>query len=306
MIDKIKALMEQAARLEAEGATARSAGDEAAAEASFRAGLGLATDAKKKAARDSAHSDRLEILRIGARLALHCGEAAQARELIEEARAISPSFLDADDWSQLRDIALWPDSWLIAAIRQEPPDVGALDALVERHWKKLFGRCQLLASNQGNAADMAQEAWRRILRSRRNLKPGGNFGAYITTIATNLWRDTMRVGQRAGAMAQHRLASLDETLSGESDDNGTLIDIVADPKSLQEPERRQLALDLDHALGQLPPLLRDVLVARFLTGESCAEIGRRYGRTEQTISGWVRTAVQQMKLHLGDPNPTGS
>jgi DNA-directed RNA polymerase specialized sigma24 family protein len=44
--------------------------------------------------------------------------------------------------------------------------------------------------------------------------------------------------------------------------------------------------------------LRDVLVARFLTGESCAEIGERHGRTEQTVSGWVREALRQMKLQL--------
>jgi DNA-directed RNA polymerase specialized sigma24 family protein len=61
-------------------------------------------------------------------------------------------------------------------------------------------------------------------------------------------------------------------------------------------------LDIDDALGRLTPLLREVLVARFIAGESCAEIGRRHGRTEQTVSGWVREAVREMKLHLEDQN----
>jgi transposase len=41
-----------------------------------------------------------------------------------------------------------------------------------------------------------------------------------------------------------------------------------------------------------------VLVSRYITGESCAEIGQRYKRTEQTVSGWVRSAIYQMKPYF--------
>ena len=72
--------------------------------------------------------------------------------------------------------------------------------------------------------------------------------------------------------------------------------------ALRAQEQTILALDIDRALERLTPRLRDVLVARFLTGESCAEIGRRYGRTEQTISSWVREAIREMKLQLEEPD----
>ena len=36
------------------------------------------------------------------------------------------------------------------------------------------------------ALDLAQEAWRRVLRTRHSLKPGGNFPGYLCTIATNI------------------------------------------------------------------------------------------------------------------------
>ena len=78
-----------------------------------------------------------------------------------------------------------------------------------------------------------------------------------------------------------------------------LADAIPDPGSLRSEERDSLKQDIDHALGRLAPRLREVLVARFLVGESCAEIGRRHGRTEQTISAWVREALQEMKLYLG-------
>jgi DNA-directed RNA polymerase specialized sigma24 family protein len=47
----------------------------------------------------------------------------------------------------------------------------------------------------------------------------------------------------------------------------------------------------------LSPRSREVLVAHFLSGESCADIGRRHRRTEQTISSWVRQALQEMRQH---------
>ena len=220
----------------------------------------------------------------------------------QEVFAADPSITGSDGWNELRDDNAWPDAWLIAAVRREPPDVAALDALVERHWKTLFGRCLMLTLSQTNAADLAQEAWRRVLRTRHRLKPGGRFAAYLITIATNIWRDSMRSARRAGPMAEQRLASLNDTISSDEDATVTLMDVLPDLQASQQHERRALALEIDQALGQLTPLLREVLTARFLTGESCAEIGRRYGRTEQTISGWVRAAIQQMRLKLEEPN----
>ena len=118
------------------------------------------------------------------------------------------------------------------------------------------------------------------------------------TVATNIWRDTNRSARRAGPLANDRMASLDAALPGDEGDTIALADVVPDLNALQTEERALLKMDIDRSLQQLTPLLRDVLVARFLTGESCAEIGERYGRTEQTVSGWVREALRQMKLLL--------
>jgi len=186
-------------------------------------------------------------------------------------------------------------------VRTDPPDEAALDVLVDRYWEPLFGRCQMLTLNHEKARDLAQEAWYRVLRARHSLKPGGNFPAYLTTIATNLWRDWYRSAKRAGPMADYRLASLDEVIS--SDDGTSIVfgDAIADLSALSSHDEMLLSVDIDDALKQLTPLLRDVLVARFLTGESCAEIGRRHGRTEQTISAWVRQAIRLMQEHFQKP-----
>ena len=288
--------LEQVVRLESVAAKARGQGEESKAETGFREAYGLAARAAK--ASGISDSNRLENLQLATRLALRCGEAAEARQWIAEALTTNESLNKEEPWTQLCDIRQWPDEWLLAAIRRDPPDEAALDALVDRHWNTLFGRCLMLTLNRSNAADLAQNTWCRVLRSRQRLNPGGRFAAYLTTIATNLWRDSMRSAARAGAMAENRLISLNGGLPGDEESTLTLLDTLPDLPASHEQSRRELAMDIDQALAKLTPLLREVLVARFITGESCAEIGRRHGRTEQTISGWIRAAAGQMKLHM--------
>lgn len=204
------------------------------------------------------------------------------------------------DRAKSGDVTDWPDAWLVAAARREPPDVQALDALVHRYWKLLFGRCQLLTLDRDMASDLAQETWVRVLRARTTLDPDRSFPVYLVTIATNLWRDRLRAERRAGALADRQVASLDAPPPGESADGFLLSDVVRDSNALPVDEQVLRALDVDRALARLTPRARDVLTARYLDGESAAEIGRRYGRTEQTISAWVREASQAMRLYLGE------
>lgn len=192
----------------------------------------------------------------------------------------------------------WTDAQLIAAVRRDPPDDAALQALVDRYWKMLYSRCLMLVQNADAAADLAQDTWLRLLKARRSLRPDGNLPAYLTTIATNVWRDQSRAARRAGPMAESRLASLDRSDAADPDAGLRLADVLPDPATLDGDEQLQLQIDIDHALGRLRPHLRDVLVARYLGGESSAEIGVRYDRTEQSISGWIRQALREMERHL--------
>jgi RNA polymerase sigma-70 factor (ECF subfamily) len=201
------------------------------------------------------------------------------------------------------DVADRPDAWLVAAVRRDPPDETALEALAERYWRPLFGRCRLLTMNPEKASDLAQEAWCRVLRARRRLDPEGNFPAYLMTTAMNIWRDWHRSARRAGPMADHRLASLDAAPPGADREGVSFAQVVPDLSTLDADEENALKLDIDEALGRLSPRSREVLVARFLAGESCADIGRRHGRTEQTISSWVRQALDEMRGHLGGQKP---
>jgi RNA polymerase sigma factor (sigma-70 family) len=110
-------------------------------------------------------------------------------------------------------------------------------------------------------------------------------------------------------LADSRLASLDAADAGDGE-SIALVDVVPDASTLSMDEKVLLKMDVDNALQRLNPRFRDVLVSRFVAGESAAEIGHRYDRTEQTISNWIREAVREMRIYLGEssnpPVPAGT
>jgi RNA polymerase sigma-70 factor (ECF subfamily) len=199
-------------------------------------------------------------------------------------------------------VASWSDSQLILAVRCEPPNEVALDVLIDRYWNSVFGRCQMLTANREKALDLAQATWYRMLRARHTLKPDGNLLAYLTKISTNLFRDSYRSARRAGPLADFQLTSLDGACTNDENEEMSLESILPDLNALRAGEHARLKMDIDAALERLTPQLREILVARFIQGESCAEIGLRHGRTEQTVSGWVREALRQMKIQLEEPH----
>jgi RNA polymerase sigma factor (sigma-70 family) len=201
-------------------------------------------------------------------------------------------------------VASWSDAQLICSVQSDPPDEEALNVLVGRYWDSVFARCQMLALNRERAFDLAQETWCRLLRNRSALKPDGNLPAYLATIATNIFRDSYRAARRAGPLGEHQLVSLESPVVHEQE-AVYLVNVLPDMKSLGAERLTQLKLDIDAALCRLGPLLREVLVARYIDGESCAEIGLRYGRTEQTVSGWIRGALRQMKDYMEESESPG-
>lgn len=191
------------------------------------------------------------------------------------------------------------DATLLDLVRRDPVDIGAFDELIDRYWRRLFARCQLLTQDAELAADLAQETWCRVLRARHDLKPDGNFPGYLRTIATNLWRDWNRASRRRRGMSPADGPSIDSTIQLGDGDSGEFVDMLADPHTLNAEEQAQLAIDVDRALAALSPRVREVIVARFIDGESAAQIGKRHGRTEQTITTWLRQGKAELCVPLG-------
>lgn len=296
--------LRQACELVTAAEVARAEGDEEAARRGFLAALGGLRGLIETSFSETSPSAPVEVFLLGVRCALECGEVGEARRIM--GLSDRELLLSLDGMAiEVRNIEAWPDAWLVACIRLSTPDERSLDVLARRHWPSLYGRCHLLTAQRETAADLAQEAWCRVLRRRHTLKPGGNFPAFLHRIATNLWRDRLRANERAGMLAENRLCALDATVDHEEGEGRALIDLLPDAAAVDGEAARRIHEELGVALARLDPLLRDVLVARYLEGESCAEIGRRFRRTEQTISGWIRRALHEIRTYLRHPDLEG-
>ena len=164
--------------------------------------------------------------------------------------------------------AACPDSRLFAAARCDPPNLQALDELIDRHWKGLFAQCQMLTVNANGASDLAQAALRRVLKARQS-HPPADFRAHLIRTATEIWRDQARSLPVSPALAtrlQPSFGAPQFVIDGE-DALFTGAE-VADVNDLSGDDRARLRREIDSALEKLTLRDRDALLSRHLNGQS--------------------------------------
>ena len=187
------------------------------------------------------------------------------------------------------------DAMLVEAIRSEPMDVVALDRLVRRHGAEFLQRCRRLTGNREAAHDLMQETWCRVLAARHRLDPDRGVAGYLMLTAKNLWRDWNRTARRGHGGSVRREQSLDASWSATEESGCVLAEVLPDPQTLDREEHIHRGMDLARGLAALPPRLREVMIARFHRGETAAHIARRYGRTQQTVTSWLRQGIRELR-----------
>lgn len=170
-----------------------------------------------------------------------------------------------------------------------------IDGLVRRHGAELLQRCRGLTRNREAAHDLMQETWCRVLAARRRLDPDRAVAGYLVTTAKNLWRDWNRTARRGHGMSVRREQSLDATWSATEESGGALAEVLPDPQTLDREDHIHRGMDLARGIAALPPQLREVIIARFHRGETAAHIARRYGRTQQTVTSWLRQGIRELR-----------
>ncbi len=72
----------------------------------------------------------------------------------------------------------------------------ALNALMDRWRKPILGYLYRTTGDYETAADLAQEVFVRVYRSRKKYRPSGSATSYLFTIAANLARNHFRWSKR--------------------------------------------------------------------------------------------------------------
>ncbi len=153
---------------------------------------------------------------------------------------------------------------------------------------QLVRLCARLAGDITVAEDLAQETLIEAWRHEARLHDPAGRGAWLAAIARNVCRRWLRrQGRERARVARPAPAQ-------ERDQRPVLEELAGADTLEADLERAELALLLDRALALLPPVSRQILVARYLEETPQAEVAARLGLS----AGAVAVRLHRGKLAL--------
>ncbi len=165
----------------------------------------------------------------------------------------------------------------------------AFEALYTRHKGALYRFVLRSTKTAGEAEELAQEIWMRVIGARASYEPRAKFTTWLFSIAHNRLVDHWRARGLA-------LVSLDDA------DGDDPPEPAAGPEA--EPQRAleaaQLARRLADAIAALPLAQREAFLLHQEGGLTAAEIARATGSNEEAAKSRVRYAMRKLREAIGD------
>lgn len=152
-----------------------------------------------------------------------------------------------------------PDEDRSLVARANDGDRRALDTLLRTHYDRIYAVCRRITGSDADAADAAQEALIKIVRSLPGFDGRSAFSTWAYRIATNTSLDELRRRRRR------------PTVVDRVDDDGRDLELV-DPDAGPRVEAVVDRMAIDAALAQVPETFRVPLVLRDVGDLDYAEI----------------------------------
>ncbi|HKW89305.1 MAG TPA: sigma-70 family RNA polymerase sigma factor [Candidatus Acidoferrales bacterium] len=175
-----------------------------------------------------------------------------------------------------------PDAQLVQrCIRGEAP---AWEELVQRHARRVYNICYRFTGNSAEAEDLSQDVFLRIYRTLASYKTAyGGFPTWLTSVTRNLLVDHYRRSRR-----DRMTDALEDVLPKVEEKHSPV----------RTPDRAALAQELSEqvqsALSQLSPELREAVILRDLQG-------LEYGEIREVLSvpeGTVKSRINRGRIEL--------
>jgi len=166
----------------------------------------------------------------------------------------------------------------------------ALNDLMERHAAPVFHfLCRMLA-NEEDAADVAQETFVRVYRSRASFRATEKFSTWLYTIAANLARNHFRWRSR------HPTVSIEsESGSGAASLAGVASRELPPDRQAQAAER---AGQVREAVRSLPPEMREAIVLCEWEDRTVAEAAAILGTSPKSVESRLYRARRLLRNRL--------
>jgi RNA polymerase sigma-70 factor (ECF subfamily) len=171
------------------------------------------------------------------------------------------------------------DGSIVEAARRG--DRAAFDALVRTEVDRVYRLALAITGDEADASDATQDAFVAAWRSIRDLRDPAAFDAWLTRLAVNACRMTLR-SRRRRLVREIAVADVDAAASRVAV-GGTL---------------REDALDLHAALGRLQADQRAILVLHHLEGRGLAELAAILGVPEGTVKSRLHAARLALQVRL--------
>lgn len=180
------------------------------------------------------------------------------------------------------------DHELVDRARRDDQDGFRL--IVEKYQRRMIGLVWGLVGDDGDAEDVAQEAFLRAFRSLRTFRGESSFRSWLFQIALNTARTHRQTHQRR----------LEDAVGGTTE-----LDLTADPRRADD---RLIARDgLRRAMATLPAELREAVVLRDVNGLDYREIAAVLAVPIGTVESRIFRGRARLRLALGpQPVPEGA
>ncbi|WP_059053152.1 RNA polymerase sigma factor [Paenibacillus senegalimassiliensis] len=168
-----------------------------------------------------------------------------------------------------------------------------VEQLVRDYGTRLYTFCRRLAFTSGDADDLYQQTYLRILDMKGTLDLSHNPAGFLMSIATRIWSDERRKFAR-----RQRIAPLNY--------NHAQVNEVPDKRSTEKMvEQQQTQIELREAVQQLSDALRVPVLLYYMADMSVQDISDVLRIPQGTVKSRLHQGRQKLKLRLEESGYDG-
>jgi len=174
-------------------------------------------------------------------------------------------------------------------------DNSAMDVLINRYHRKVFGYIRHLVRKQELAEDLTQEVFIKAINSlrRKEYHDYGYFSAWLMRIAHNLVIDHIRKAEKLPTIP-NEIGEVDLFNNAKFSDETIEVSL----------QKSQISKDLKALINELPEEQRNTVLMRLNLDMSFKEIAECQGISINTALGRMRYAIINLRKMIEEKNLT--